>query len=429
MEMMTDSEEIDIPALPQEAVEYILSCLDGRTLGCAEQVCVKWNRLCKLKKAKRWWKSCCEKEIPKSALCDILSKKYPMYVVQGSKDFVDWKYVYKRWFQWSQIHSYSVLLHVIPVNTFKTWSNVMKTSGYWLFLTSHHLVFVYHVESSYHQIIYKTNLHIIDIDLKVDVRCNTGTSCDPEWLPDSAKLAVKNYEFLHKYLIVNMVDSQSVEIDLQTKEKKWQRYIQRSSGGKTVRVHSAARSTSISVVDDMTSNVITEFTEVLYDSYDILDFCNTMLLLKNNRSPYDVCSVDINTQKVTRIEESLTLDISYSWRCNVLVGIKAAFRSDVWLLMNGKKTVFNPFVEIQTTVTSVLFYNNNLILGTDSGYVYIYEVTGINGLLSLDLRSHKLKHRCSDEAITCIEVMDKADYPWLVLFSGQVLIMLKFIKI
>lgn len=47
---MTDNVEKKIPALPQETVEYILSCLDGRTLGFAEQVCVQWNRLCKLKK-------------------------------------------------------------------------------------------------------------------------------------------------------------------------------------------------------------------------------------------------------------------------------------------------------------------------------------------------------------------------------------------
>lgn len=47
---MADSERKQIPALPQEIFEYILSCLDGKTLGSAEKVCVKWNRLCKLQK-------------------------------------------------------------------------------------------------------------------------------------------------------------------------------------------------------------------------------------------------------------------------------------------------------------------------------------------------------------------------------------------
>lgn len=84
---------------------------------------------CFLFQAKDWWKSCCEKEIPKSALCDILNKKYPTYFIQESKNCVDWKYVYKSWYQWSQIHNYAILYHVTPLNVYNNWLNVIKSSG------------------------------------------------------------------------------------------------------------------------------------------------------------------------------------------------------------------------------------------------------------------------------------------------------------
>lgn len=64
-----------------------------------------------------------------------------------------------------------------------------------------------------------------------------------------------------------------------------------------------------------------------------------------------------------------------------------------------------------------------------SGFVYIYEVTGTNGLLSLDLRSHKVKQKFSNEAITCIEVMEMLDYPCLLLCTGQILMIVEFLKI
>lgn len=85
--------------------------------------------LCALFQAKGWWKVCCEKEIPKYALYDILNKKYPTQFVQGRKDCIDWKYVYKRWYQWGQVRHYSVLYHIPALDVFKDWLNVIKTSG------------------------------------------------------------------------------------------------------------------------------------------------------------------------------------------------------------------------------------------------------------------------------------------------------------
>lgn len=418
---MTDSKDMIVPALPRETIEHVLRFLDGKTLGSAEQVCVEWNRLCKLQKAKGWWKSCCKKEIPRDALCDIVNKKYPTYFVLGNEDCVDWKDVYKRWLQWSHLHNYSVLCNFTSLHQLERQLNIMKTSGYWVFLCSAHAVVAFHVHNTSYQIMYKTNCQIIDIDLKADAGSNTTTSTTMKRFDD--------YEFQHKYLIVNMVESLSAEIDLWTKDETKQRYMQRSWAGKTVRVNYTIRTTSISVIDEASSKVITKFYTSLDDGCNILDFCNGVVLLKNHRVPYSVYAVNTDTQSVEILKESNSLKIKYSWHCSVLVGFTAAWQGDMWLLVNGKKTVFNPFEEIHAIVTSVFFYNNNFIIGTDTGSVYIYEVTGTNGLLSLDLRNHKAKYKCADEAITCIEVIDKSDYPYLLVLTEKKLSLLKFTQI
>lgn len=421
IENMTESEDKIVPALPRETIEHVLCFLDGKTLGSAEQVCVEWNRLCKLQKAKGWWKSCCKKEIPTDALYDILNKKYPAYFVPGNEDRIDWKDVYKRWLQWSQLHNYSVLCISTSLYQLERQLNMMKTSGCWVFLCSDHAVVAFHVNNSSYQIMYKTNCQIIDIDLKADVNSNTATS--------TSMKRVDNYEFQHKYLIVNMVESLSAEIDLRTKDETTRRYMQRSWAGKTVRVNSEFGSTNISVIDEMSSKVITKFSTSLFDDCDIFDFRNGVVLLKNCLGPYSVYAVNTDTQSMEILKESDSLEIKYSWHCSVLVGFISVWHGDMWLLVNGKKTVFNTHSEIHAIVTSVFFYNNNFIIGTDTGCVFIYEVTGTNGLLSLDLRNYKVKQKCADEPITCIEVIEKSDYPQLLILTEKKLTTMKFTQI
>lgn len=85
-----------ITNLPSEILENIFCFLDGQTFCHAKQVCKAWELIIKgMQGKKSLWKEFCIREISQNVLKEILWFKNP----KSCNIHMDWRSVYKKWFQ------------------------------------------------------------------------------------------------------------------------------------------------------------------------------------------------------------------------------------------------------------------------------------------------------------------------------------------
>lgn len=419
-----------VPHLNHEVMEVIFSHIDGKSLARCEQVCKLWKEVVQsLSKQTHIWRTCCEKEIDVDVRIELLNSCYPRWHIMCPSNS-DWRVVYKTWCEWHSVGKWSFITNAMDGDSYLNAVMCVKISGRYI-ISGHTDGGVYLWNSNNFVRVASHMTAVIDLGMMVyNGECRNDS---PEMKHDLLISASHDptiqinhpLGFKHRNLcgfpVVVEEDCMAL-IALRTfgnmfaslscsgRVSIWQ--LNASACNK--RVPEAIKLHTLRVVFPSLQAVTIWGNKTIQVSavannglcmpiFGGGDSCSYKLLQDEAQQRFS--SPDVWEE----IRHSGILKV-FLWRYGV--SIVLTDQHFMYTSVNGCRPVkYNTMPNLNSYPTTVLLHGEILLLGMECGTLYMYLLSHITDLLTLNLAQVYWKHSVDQDPIIALDIAETSDGP------------------
>lgn len=430
-------EESYVMFLPSEVLENIFNFLDGRSFCNAREVCKTWNEIIKgLQVKKNLWRQFCVKEISKSILEEIVWFK------NISCCDIEWKSVYKKWFQ-------SKLILTSPFYKRKICAflpnpiTCIAVSGSWI-LTGHSngMLCTWNLHKVNLHKSFVCHLRIINDMALVDL-LNLGSYYGAENFPWAHHhvITISKDQYIH---VTSLLEPPPFVADPDAHQSP------HGDDLKQVRVFGdtfaiSCRDNTVSlwkmeILKEPYFHLSIALVQKIIGPEDILlsiglwhsevqcvSYAGKLRALSANRSDWVEKKYFKESYSDSRCENIVSVTVALLYRSKTVIMLTADGKLVVSVSENNNRHYY-PMRHLRTSVVSVALHGTILALGGENGKLFLYHINSEEELIQLNLSNPALTLSLSEASIISIYISFQDDSPVIAASTTNLVYVIKWYK-